>query len=207
MSWKPQRAVFLSLVFLLALSLRSQAHADTYELFQFTDYNGAGPVLGIDNSGEALYRSPCFDTTFSCYSVFQPFGPGYSSPTLPPVAFNMGGASANSPCPVNPLASFGLCNNGYEAYWISPAIGGQLAGVYGGPIADVQRFQTTNPANSTFFHLDSFGDLAWTDGQLEENFLAYNLTAHEAPEPATLVLLATGLILLAAIARRRLIRA
>ncbi len=39
----------------------------------------------------------------------------------------------------------GQCNNGYEAYWISPSIGGILAGVYVGPQTDTQRFTSTPP--------------------------------------------------------------
>jgi hypothetical protein len=194
------RSVGLLLSLALLLALHTQAYADTYELFQFTDYNGAGPVLGIDNAGDVLYRSPCADTTFNCYSVFQPFGTGYQTTTLPPLAYDDG-----VPCSPNPQATFGLCRNGYEAYWISTATGSPLAGVYGGPNTDIQRFPSFDIADSPFFFLNSFGDIAWTDGTVEENYLAYDLTAHETPEPATLALLMAGLIPLAIIARRKLI--
>jgi hypothetical protein len=190
-----------SLVILLAIFLSSRALADTYEIFQFTDYNGAGPVLGIDAAGDVLYRSPCSDTSFDCYSVFQPFGPGYSTTTLPPFAYNNG-----TPCSPNPLAAFALCNNGYEAYWISPPSSSPLAGVYGGPSTDTQRFPSDDIADAPSFFLDSFGDITWTDGTVEENYLAYDITAHETPEPATIALILTGLAL-AAIGHRKLIRA
>jgi hypothetical protein len=202
MSWKPQHAICLCFAFLLALFLHSQAHADTYQLFQFTDYNGAGPVIGLDNSGDVLYPSYCTGSIdFSCFSVFQPFGPGYTLTTRPPFPT----PTVGGPCPVVPLASLQLCNNGYEAYWITPAVGGPLAGVYGGPITDIQRFPSNDIAQPPSLFLNEFGDLAWTDGTVEENFLAYDLTAHQTPEPATLALLTTGLVLLAIITRRRLI--
>jgi hypothetical protein len=191
-----------SLVFLLAIFLSSPAQADTYQLFQFTDYNGAGPVLGLDNAGDVLYRSPCADTTFTCYSVFQPFGPGYSTQTLPPFTQSNG-----APCSPNPLAALALCNGAYEAYWISTATGGALAGVYGGPSSDIQKFPSVDVADFPFFFLNSSGDMAWTDGTLEFNYLAYDITAHETPEPAALTLLMTGLIPLAEVGRRKLIRA
>lgn len=199
---KPQGVGLLLFSSIIFLFLHSSALADTYELFQFTDYNGAGPVLGINAAGDVLYRSPCADTTFNCYSVFQPFGPGYSSTTLPPFAFDDG-----TPCSPNSQAAFGMCNNGYEAYWISTATQSPLAGVYGGPATDIQRFPSNDVADWPFFFLDSYGDMTWTDGTDEENYLAYDITAHETPEPATCALLLTGLILLAAIARRNLIRA
>jgi hypothetical protein len=192
--------LLFSLVILL--SLHSNAHADTYELFQFTDYNGAGPVLGINAAGDVLYRAPCADTTYNCYSVFQPLGPGYSSTTLPPFAFDNG-----TPCSPNSQATFGMCNNGYEAYWMSPSTSGPLAGVYGGPSSAIQQFPSDDIANSKFFFLDSYGDMTWTDGTVEENYLAYDITAHETPEPATYALVLTGLILLATIAHRKFLRA
>jgi hypothetical protein len=182
--------------------MHSQAHADTYELFQFTDYNGAGPVLGLDNAGDVLHRSPCADTTFNCYSVFQPFGPGYSTQTLPPFTQSNGG-----PCSPGPQATLALCNGAYEAYWISTATGSPLAGVYGGPTTDIHRFPSQDVADSPFFFLNSFGDIAWTDGTVEENYLAYDITAHETPEPAAIALLITGLIPLAEVGRRKFIRA
>jgi len=199
---KPQGIGLLLFSLVILLSPHSIARADTYELFQFTDYNGASPVLGIDAAGDVLYRSPCADTTFHCYSVFQPLGPGYSSNTLPPFAFDNG-----TPCSPNSQAALGMCNDGYEAYWISTATGSPLAGVYGGTSADILRFPSNDVAESPFFFIDSFGDITWTDGIREENYLAYDITAHETPEPATYALVLTGLILLATIAHRKFLRA
>jgi hypothetical protein len=198
MSCKSQRAVLLLLLaFLPILFSPAQAHADTYELFQFTDHNGAGSVLGIDDAGDVLYGSPgSCGTATVCFSVFQPFGPGYNTETLS--TFNFDNGSACSP---NPQAEFGVCNNGFEAYLID--LSHPNSGVYGGPSTDVQKF----PVNvASFLVINSFGDIAWTDGQIEMNFLAYDLTSHETPEPATLALLLTGLIPIAAIARRKLLR-
>jgi hypothetical protein len=99
MSFKSQRAILL-LAFLLILFPQAQAHADTYELFQFTNHSGAGPVLGIDDAGDVLYGSPtefCSTKATVCYSVFQPFGPGYNTETLPPLNFDDGSACSPNP--------------------------------------------------------------------------------------------------------------
>jgi hypothetical protein len=198
MSHKTQRPILLFVAFVLTLFALPQAKADTYELFQFTDHNGAGSVYGIDDAGEVLYGSPgsCGTQATACYSVFQPFGPGYNTETLS--MFNFDNGSACSP---NPEAAFGVCNNGFEAYWID--LSHPDRGVYGGPSTDVQKFPVDV---ADFLVINSFGDIAWTDGQIEMNFLAYDLTSHETPEPATLALLLTGLIPIAAIARRKLLR-
>jgi hypothetical protein len=201
MSCKSKRAVFLfSMVFLMALFSHVRAHADTYELFQFTDHSGATPVLGIDNAGDVLYGGPgtfCGATATTCYSVFQPFGPGYTRATLP--LFSYAGASSCSP---NPQAFFGSCDNGFEAYFINTS---PNRGVYVGTSADIQEFPGLIADLNGLF-IDSYGDVAWTDGAIEMNFLAFDLTSHETPEPGTVALLLTGLILFAVLAHRRLLR-
>jgi hypothetical protein len=202
MSHKTQRPVLLFVAFVLTLFALSQAKADTYEPFQFTDHSGASPVRGIDDAGDVLSNllpGPCGTTATVCYSVFQPFGPGYITSSLPFFGYDDG-----TSCSPNPEAGFGVCNNGYEAYWIN--FTNPDGGVYGGPYTDVQKFPV-DLADRGFLLINSFGDIAWTDGQIEENYLAYDLTSHETPEPATIALLLTGLIPIAIIGRRKLIRA
>jgi hypothetical protein len=196
MSSKSKRPLVMLVAFLLTLFALPQAHADTYELFQFTDHSGATPVLGIDVAGDVLYGGStglCGNTAVVCYSVFQPFGPGIiNTATLP--LFNHDDGSSCSP---NPQATFGSCNNSFEAYSISPP--NPNAAVYGGPDTDPQLLVGAIVDGSLL--INSFGDIAWTDGQIETNYLAYDVTSHETPEPATLFLLLTGLIPLAVIAR------
>jgi hypothetical protein len=195
MSSKSKRPLVMIVAFLLTLLTLPQAHADTYELFQFTDHSGATGVLGIDDAGEVLYGGSggfCGPGAVVCYFVFQPFGPGLTSQTPPPFNFDGG-----SPCSPIPQAAFGSCNNGFEAWFIPPSNPG--AGVYGGPDTDPQKLVSA-VVDGTLL-INSFGDIAWTDGQIETNYLAYDVTAHETPEPTTLALLLTGLIPIALIAR------
>jgi hypothetical protein len=202
MSCSPRRAVlFVPIILLLTLALRQRAHADTYEFFTFTDYSGAARVIGVDDTGDVVSRlleTYCGNTATSCYYVFQAFGPGYLTATLPPLTLDDG-----TPCSPNPHAAFGTCNNGYEAYWID--LSGSNPGIYGGPYTDVQQFPFLIADFAPL--VDSYGDIAWTDGSVEESHLAYDLTSHQTPEPATFALLLTGFILFAAITSRKLIRA
>jgi hypothetical protein len=196
MSRKSQRAILLlSAVFLLTLFPHTQARADTYEIFQFTDYSGAGPILYIDDHGRVVFHAFCNDGGLSCFSVFQPFGPIFTSSQLPP--FNYTGAAVFDP---GGLTSMTLFNDGYEADF-----DGTTRTIFGGPEGDLQPLREGVVAD--FIAINNYGDIAWTNGEIELNFLAYDVTAHITPEPATIALLLTGLIPITIIARRKLIRA
>ncbi|HEX4578354.1 MAG TPA: hypothetical protein VH117_13440 [Edaphobacter sp.] len=198
MSWKPRRAVLLlSFVFLLALSLRSQAHADTYKIFPFTAYNGAGPIEYLDDKGDVviyasfLIPSPsCPPTTNTCYGVFQPFGPFYLTDTLP--ALNYTGIVVNYLCCASPT----LTNSGYEVSYDFAT-----RTLTGGLIGDLSTLAFTDLADR--LAINNYGDIAWEDGFFDENYLAYDLTAHATPEPGPFLLLATGLATLILITIQR----
>jgi hypothetical protein len=204
MSHKTQRPLLLFVALLLALFTLPQAHADTYILFSFVEDSGAAPVIGIDDAGDVLIRRnlvACGLNALSCYSVFQPFGSLVTTEALPAFNYDNG-----TPCSPNPLAAFGFCNNGYEAYYVSTV--GPDRGISGGPYTDVQKFPDSDGlASPHTLLINSYGDITWTEGSTEENYLAYDVTSHETPEPATLALLLTGLIPIAEIARRKLTRA
>jgi hypothetical protein len=196
MSCKHPRAVLLFLLaFLPTLFSQAPAHADTYELFQFTDYSGAGPILDIDDHGRVVFRAFCPDGGLSCFSVFQPFGPTFTSTQLPP--FNYTGGAVFDPEGITPMTLF---NDGYEADF-----DGTTRTIFGGPEGDLQSLSVGVVAD--FIAINNYGDIAWTNGEIEMNFLAYDVTAHITPEPVTIALLITGLVPITIIARRKLIRA
>jgi hypothetical protein len=89
-----------------------------------------------------------------------------------------------------------LTNNGYEVDFEGP---NRL--LYGGREGDLQLIDTDVVAD--FLAIDNYGDIAWTNGLFEENFVAYDITAHETPEPATIILLATGLAAFTTTRRKR----
>jgi hypothetical protein len=196
MSWKPRSAfLLLSLAFLFTSAFPRQVCADTYQIFEFTDYDGAGPVLFLDNAGDVVYRAPiqfCEPTANACYSVFQPFGPGFTTDTLP--ALDYTGTAVFDP---EGQTSMTLVNNGFEVDFE-----GSSRTLLAGPVGGVQLVPVRNVV-ADVLGLNNFGDVAWTNGEIEENFLAYDLTSHETPEPATFILFTTGLASLAAFKRCR----
>jgi hypothetical protein len=195
MSCRPRTAfLLLSLAFLFTSAFPRQVCADTYQIFEFTDYDGAGPVLFLDNAGDVVYRAPnqfCEPMTTGCYAVFQPFGPGFITDTLPALDYT-GTAVSDS----GGLTSMTLINNGFEVDFE-----GSSHTLLAGPVGGLQPLPLDVVAD--VLGLNNFGDVAWTNGEIEENFLAYDLTSHETPDPATFILFATGLASLAAFKRRR----
>ena len=196
MSHKTQRPLLLFVALLLTLFTLPQAHADTYEIFQFTDYSGAGPVLELDDHGRVLFRAWCADFSLGCYSIFDPGDESVTTYNLI-LPYTYTGYAVSDLSGITPLT---LANAGYEVDFE-----GSNRLLYGGPVGDLQLIATNVVAD--FLAIDDHGDIAWTNGAIEMNFLAYDVTSHETPEPATLALLFTGLIPIAAVVRRRFIRA
>ena len=194
MSCKLKRFMFLLVFFLLALFKLQQSHADTYEIFEFTDYSGAGPVLKLDDHGRVLFRAWCADGSLECYSIFDPWDNSVTTYNFVPL-YNYTGGAVFDLSGITPLT---LTNGGYEVDFE-----GSNRFLYGGPIGDLQLI--TQFAVADVLAIDNYGDIAWTNGAIEMNFLAYDVTAHWTPEPATIALLLTGLVPIAVVARRKLI--
>jgi hypothetical protein len=194
-SCKLKRFMRLLVFSLLILFKLPQAHADTYHIYEFTDYGGAGPVLNLDDHGRVLFRAPCADGSSGCYSIFDP---GYESVTtynyIPPYSY-AGGAVFD----LSGITPISLTDGNYELDFE-----GSNRLLYGGPKDDLQLISSGVVAD--FIAINDYGDIAWTNGSREMNFLAYDITAHWTPEPNTLALLLTGLIPIAAITRRKLTR-
>lgn len=190
MGSRPHRPIFvLALTFLLTLLTAYRAPADTYKIFQIADYNGAAPIDYLDNKGDVVIEgsflsgmiSECPFTINTCYGVFQPFGSFYHTPTLPP--FDYTGTVVFVPSGTSPT----LFNNGYEVYYDAAT-----RALYGGPIGNLVTLKISTDLADRLA-INDYGDIAWTDGFYEINYLAYDVTAHATPEPTSFLLLASGL--------------
>jgi hypothetical protein len=80
-----------------------------------------------------------------------------------------------------------------------------LGGTYAGPYSDPQ-FVTGLLADREEFYINPLGDFAFVDGLDESLYVVYDLTSHSTPEPSSLLLLTTGIVGLAGLARRKLLR-
>ena len=185
-----------------ALFLRpAQVHADTYQVLDLGDDNGYN-IVGIDTSGEVVI----FNEIISDYLTYANGVLVNTTSTLPSLAYDDG-----TPC--SEPAGFGrigrvICNNGRIGFGSRYNTNGYADGVYTGPASSltlIEPFGTTDIAV-----LNSSGDFAWSNGILEENFEAIDLTSEQnslvlTPEPNNLLLVGTGSISLFCVLRRKLV--
>jgi hypothetical protein len=190
---------FGSVVVVIAVAmlfLPRPVFADTYQIF---DMGGPRVIYGIDTAGDVVIFDPASDCDIfdhPCYDHFH-MGAIISFSTVPPALNYDNGTPCSPSLPPGTVISHGVCNGAREAFGeVSP-----LLGLYTGPdpVADFVSGGVVN-----FIIMNASGDIAWSspNGDME----AYNLTAH-APEPNTLMLLATGTLGALGALRRRVVKA
>ncbi len=195
---RARQTALIAFVFVIACAFNMQAFADTYQIFALEPTNH-GTLYGIDKAGTTVihqYDYACHPyLVTSCYDVFVDGLFSYA-------ALNYdGGTSCATPAGFNALART-VCNNGLVVFGARYNANGDPDGLYSGPYSDPQ-FSGFDPIpNADFLYLNSTGDFAFTDGSVEEIYVAFDLTTRQTPEPTSFVLLGTGILGLVGVARR-----
>jgi hypothetical protein len=192
----PKLPLLFAAIFPLAAALSlvpAQVYADTYKIVNLGTDNGSN-IVGIDNLGEVVIHNLILVD-------FETFSDGVlvnTTSTLPSLTYDNG-----TPCSVpSGFAQSGksVCNNGRTGFGSFSNPNGDPAGVYTGPLSSPTRVDSFGASADAAF-LNSYGDFAWSDGQLEDNFEAIDLTT---PEPNSLLLVGTGCLSLFFVLRRKL---
>lgn len=194
----------------------AKAHADTY---QFFDLGSTSPshfvsILGITASGTVVLdyhipvgADPCkssnicneYETWVNGVMVSNSF-------TNPGLTYDNGTACTVS-APFLASSVPGTCNNGHEVYNAgSAAMAPYTDATFTGPdpVADLLA---TPPISVDEVNLNSSGDFAYvashpTSGGIGEIYEAIDLTTGQVPEPNSIFLLGTGLLVAVGTTRR-----
>jgi PEP-CTERM motif len=203
-------------VMAILLGSTQPASADNYTIFNLGNDNGHG-IYGIDTAGDVVVwgGNGCGMSASTCYVTYTDGIATSNSSTAPDLVYDDGTSCGSTPAGFN--ASKKVCNNGWIGLGTIYNPNGDPNGVYVGSGSDLQ-FLHGGSADQVF--LNSLGDFAWTDGQSEEIFVAVLssstplkaaglsfeenfVAADPTPEPGSLFLVGTGLLLFVAAVRRK----
>jgi hypothetical protein len=182
-----------------SFSALKPALADTYTIYNLGSDQGYN-MVGLTASGAAvIYNDSCVFTSASCYTTYVNGEPANQSTTAPNLVYDDGGACTSLPTGFD--INRAVCNNGrigFGTFYDSTT--GLGPAVYTGPDLSPQYLF---PGILDGAFLNSSGDLLWDNGQANEFFEAIDTSSSPVPEQSTLLLLATGLVALTTLIRRK----
>ena len=192
----------LAVLCLVAFQFSSPRHsyADTYSVV-FLDSDQGRFFTGMDDSGHVVLNNNsvfCGGQAITCYETFlDGVTVGGYTATQPVYTWDNG-----TPCtpsvPAGGSVLHGVCNNGRDAFTGFLSSSQVFPGVYTGP--SFQTLLAGTPLAYSFgggglLYMNGLGDVVFDDQYQENWYEAIDVSSRvtAAPEPTSLLLLATGL--------------
>jgi MYXO-CTERM domain-containing protein len=184
--------LLLTLTALLALVSATHARADTYNVVSLTS-DQSYFFGGMNDLGTVVIENNLNCSPATCYYTFLNGTSTGHTTTAPTITLDDGTACTPT-VPAGGSVGFGVCNNGRDAFTGTLTSSQSHSDVYAG-LSD-----TIVAANSGggAIYMNALGDIVFDDIYSEEWYEAIDVTTAPTPEPGSFVLLATGLLALAA---------
>jgi hypothetical protein len=215
--WLSSAIVVIAVLF----SASRPAFADSYTIYNLGNDNAHG-IYGIDSVGDVVVwgGSGCGLSSPICHVTYVNGVATNDSGTAPLLAYDDGTSCASAPAGFN--VSKSVCNNGWIGFGslYYPDGGYADGGANGVYTGSGSSFDLLHSGSADQVFLNSVGDFAWTDGLDDEMLVAIRnapplfvtadlsfeqnfVPADPSPEPGSLFLVGTGLLLFVAAIRRK----
>ncbi len=172
--------------------------ADTFHIFNLTTDNRF--FYGMNASGLVVFdyaASPGCAPSACYYTFLNGISTGVS--TTAPIFTADNGTPCTPSVPAGGSVLHGVCNNGRDAFSGKLSSGQVFPNLYFG--SAFQDLFTTGSPGLVF--MNSRGDIVFDDELGGNWYEAIDLTTAATPEPSSILLLVTGILALAALARRQ----